>query len=72
MPFTQLQVHPELIAALGKQQIDDPTPIQVAAHSVLLAGKDAYLHAETGRARRLPTSCRSLLVSTSHRRRLKS
>jgi ATP-dependent RNA helicase DeaD len=53
MPFTDLQVQPALIAALGKQQIETPTPIQVAAHSVLLAGKDAYLQAETGTGKTL-------------------
>ena len=47
MAFTDLQLPPDLIAALSKQQISEPTPIQSAALPVLLAGKDAYLHAET-------------------------
>ncbi|MET0497015.1 MAG: DEAD/DEAH box helicase [Steroidobacteraceae bacterium] len=51
--FSELQVPPELIAALDKQQITDPTPIQIAALPVLLAGKDAYLHAETGTGKTL-------------------
>lgn len=62
MTFADLQVHPELIAALTRQQITDPTPIQIAALPVLLAGQDAYLHAETGTGKTLayllPIFCR--------------
>jgi len=53
MTFTELQLAPELIAALEKQQISDPTPIQSAALPVLIAGHDAYLHAETGTGKTL-------------------
>lgn len=53
MTFTELQLAPELIAALEKQQISDPTPIQSAALPVLLTGRDAYLHAETGTGKTL-------------------
>lgn len=53
MTFSDLQLPPELIAALAKQDISDPTPIQEAAMPVLLAGKDAYLHAETGTGKTL-------------------
>lgn len=53
MTFTELQLAPELITALEKQQISDPTPIQSAALPVLLAGRDAYLHAETGTGKTL-------------------
>lgn len=53
MSFTDLQVPPELIAALAKQQITDPTPIQIAALPVLLSAKNAYLHAETGSGKTL-------------------
>ncbi len=53
MTFTELSVPPELIAALGKQQISDPTPIQIAAIAPLAAGKDAYLRAETGTGKTL-------------------
>src|SRR5687768_3535739 len=62
MTFNELQLAPELIAALEKQQISDPTPIQSAAIPVLLAGRDAYLHAETGTGKTLgyllPIFCR--------------
>lgn len=62
MTFTELQLAPVLIAALEKQQISDPTPIQSAALPVLLAGRDAYLHAETGTGKTLayllPIFCR--------------
>jgi superfamily II DNA/RNA helicase len=53
MTFAELQLHPELIAALAKQEIADPTPIQIAALPVLLDAKDAYLHAETGTGKTL-------------------
>ncbi|MBM0105845.1 DEAD/DEAH box helicase [Steroidobacter sp. S1-65] len=53
MTFAELQLAPELIAALDKQQIDRPTPIQSAALPVLSAGRDAYLHAETGTGKTL-------------------
>jgi ATP-dependent RNA helicase DeaD len=53
MTFTALQLPPDLIAALAKQQIDEPTPIQSAAIPLLSAGKDAYLHAETGTGKTL-------------------
>jgi superfamily II DNA/RNA helicase len=62
MSFIDLQIPPELISALAKQKIADPTPIQIAALPVLLAGKDAYLHAETGTGKTLayllPLFCR--------------
>jgi len=62
MTFSDLQVPSELIAALAKQDITEPTPIQIAALPVLLAGKDAYLHAETGTGKTLayllPLFCR--------------
>ena len=53
MNFADLHIPPDLISALSKQQIDDPTPIQIAALPVLLDGKDAYLHAETGTGKTL-------------------
>ncbi len=53
MTFTDLLLPPDLIAALAKQHIADPTPIQVAAIPVLAAGRDAYLHAETGTGKTL-------------------
>ena len=62
MTFTDLQVQAALSAALAKQHITDPTPIQIAALPVLLAGRDAYLHAETGTGKTLayllPIFCR--------------
>lgn len=53
MIFTDLHLQPELIAALDKQQIVEPTPIQTAALPVLTAGSNAYLHAETGTGKTL-------------------
>ena len=62
MTFIDLQLRPELIAALTRQQITEPTPIQSLALPVLLAGRDAYLHAETGTGKTLayllPIFCR--------------
>ena len=53
MNFTDLSLPPELIAALAKQQISEPSPIQIAAIPPLAAGKDAYLRAETGTGKTL-------------------
>jgi ATP-dependent RNA helicase DeaD len=53
MTFTELLLPPDLIAGLAKQQISDPTPIQSAAIPLLMAGKDAYLNAETGTGKTL-------------------
>lgn len=53
MTFTDLLLPTDLIAALAKQQISDPTPVQIAAIPVLAAGKDAYLNAETGTGKTL-------------------
>ena len=53
MKFTDLSLPPDLIAALAKQQIFDPSPIQIAAIPPLAAGKDAYLRAETGTGKTL-------------------
>lgn len=53
MTFIDLQLSPDLICALAKQQITVPTPIQRAAVPVLLSGHDAYVHAETGTGKTL-------------------
>jgi ATP-dependent RNA helicase DeaD len=53
MTFTDLLLPTDLIAGLAKQQISDPTPIQSAAIPLLMAGKDAYLNAETGTGKTL-------------------
>jgi ATP-dependent RNA helicase DeaD len=53
MSFIDLKIPPELIAALARQQITEPTPIQAAAIPLLLAGSDAYLQAETGTGKTL-------------------
>jgi superfamily II DNA/RNA helicase len=53
MNFTDLSVPPALIAALAKQQISEPTPIQLAAIGPLAVGKNAYLRAETGTGKTL-------------------
>lgn len=62
MTFAEFDLPPELVAALAKQQITEPTAIQIAALPVLLAGKDAYLNAETGTGKTLayllPIFCR--------------
>ncbi len=53
MRFTDLLLPPALIGALLKQQIVEPSPIQVAAIPTLAAGKDAYLRAQTGTGKTL-------------------
>ena len=62
MTFAELAVPADLIAALARQDITDPMPIQIAALPVLLAGKNAYLNSETGTGKTLayvlPILCR--------------
>ena len=62
MRFPELGVPGELVAALGRQGISEPTPIQVAALPLLRTGRDAYLNAETGTGKTLayllPLFCR--------------
>ena len=53
MTFTDLSLSPDLITALAKQQISEPSPIQIAAIPPLVTGKDAYLRAETGTGKTL-------------------
>jgi superfamily II DNA/RNA helicase len=62
MTFADLDVAPDLVAALAKRQITEPTAIQTAALPVLLAGRDAYLNSESGTGKTLayllPIFCR--------------
>lgn len=51
--FIELGVHPDLLTALTKQSIQEPTPIQAAAIPELLQGKSAYIQAETGTGKTL-------------------
>ncbi len=53
LTFTDLQVPEDLVAALAKQGITEPMPIQTVAYPVLSSGKDAYLCAETGTGKTL-------------------
>lgn len=53
MRFHELSLTAELVAALAKQQISDPSPVQAAAIPVLLGGRDAYLRAQTGTGKTL-------------------
>jgi len=53
MSFDKLALPSALMTALGKQDITAAMPIQATALPVLLAGKDAYLHAETGTGKTL-------------------
>jgi len=53
MSFDTLALPSALMTALGKQDIIAATPIQATALPTLLAGKDAYLHAETGTGKTL-------------------
>lgn len=53
MTFEELQLPVPLVAALAKQGITAPMPIQVEAIPVLLAGKHAYINSETGTGKTL-------------------
>ena len=51
--FAKFGVAPELVAALAKRGIDEPTAIQQMALPVLQAGRDAYLNSGTGTGKTL-------------------
>jgi superfamily II DNA/RNA helicase len=51
--FSELGVGPDLVAALARQGIHEPTGIQRAALPLLEAGNNAYLLAETGTGKTL-------------------
>jgi superfamily II DNA/RNA helicase len=51
--FTELAVPADLVAALARQDVTEPTDIQRVALPVLLAGDDAYLNSETGTGKTL-------------------
>ncbi len=53
MTFSELGTTPPLIAALAKQHITEPTPIQCLAIPAVADGKDVYIHAETGSGKTL-------------------
>ncbi len=53
MTFQELGVADDLAAALTKQAITEPTPIQSAAFAPLREGRSAYLNAETGTGKTL-------------------
>ena len=62
MTFPETGLPPALVAALAKENITEPLPIQAAAIPVLLTGKSAYLNSETGSGKTLayllPLFCR--------------
>lgn len=62
MTFTEAGLPAPLVEALAKENITEPTAIQVAALPELLAGKSAYLNSETGTGKTLayllPLLCR--------------
>ncbi len=53
MTFAELDVPADLIAALAKRHITEPTAIQIAALPLLLRGSDVYLNSETGTGKTL-------------------
>ena len=62
MTFNDLGLPASLVAALAKDGITEPMPIQALAIPLLLAGKDAYIRSETGTGKTLayllPLFCR--------------
>ncbi len=62
MTFLDLGIPLPLVTGLQKEEISEPTPIQVEALPLLLAGRSVYLHSETGTGKTLayllPLFCR--------------
>ena len=48
MPFTELRLHPSLVAATRRMGFQQPTPIQRAAIPPVLQGRDVLATAMTG------------------------
>lgn len=48
MPFDDLGLSPEILRAVGEEGYTDPTPIQVVAIPLVLAGRDLMARAQTG------------------------
>jgi len=63
MTFTDLSLPPELIAALSKQQIFDPSPIQIAAIPPLVAGRMRICERKRVLAKHWLICCPSLCAS---------
>lgn len=53
MKFSDLGILPELEEALAKESITAPMPVQTESAAVLMAGKNAYVSAETGTGKTL-------------------
>lgn len=53
MTFSELGISAPLLAALAKQHIAEPTPIQNLAIPLITEGKDAYVYSETGSGKTL-------------------
>lgn len=53
MSFEQFDLAPALLVGLEKQKFVEPTPVQVQAIPVVLAGSDTYINAETGSGKTL-------------------
>ncbi|MBA4170998.1 MAG: DEAD/DEAH box helicase [Chloroflexi bacterium] len=48
MSFSDLGLHPDLLRAVAKQGYTDPTPVQLEAIPLVLAGRDLMAGAQTG------------------------
>ncbi|MCK5853369.1 DEAD/DEAH box helicase, partial [bacterium] len=53
MKFTELNILPVLESALEKENIVDPTPIQIRSSRAIFDGRDSYISSETGTGKTL-------------------
>lgn len=51
--FTELELHPPLLAALEELELDEPTEVQQAAVPAILGGDDVLIASETGSGKTL-------------------
>ena len=63
MSFSALGLSPTLLRALADQGFDTPTPVQLQAVPLVLAGRDVLVSAETGSGKSKSRWCLAACLS---------